>query len=418
MRVSRFQKMCKDCQIITKKFTVADMTVVFTLQARKKNPGPETAQKRKALGAKALTFTDFLEVLRRIASRIFPIQEDHRELESFRRLLLEKILPLASRLHPFDISPYQTEEVSNFLGYGVTDRNGKTFYNDGIFTEGLRNIFNWYSTKYTQRHAIEVATEIAQHSKRLGEDLIRRPKKTKKVLGVTGFPEIIKFFEDFGLFSQEMTTFKAADVYLASTPGRTENDLDAVPCLNEVGFFEMLLRIAVVSFSSGVCSSGIVTPEDELKTLLLHMYKAVNHPRKAKHALSQCAGMTYDAVGSKGGDLNIHGSAKFNKVFFDVWKDDGYPDYVLLHVTPTKRTEFAQTEGTKQAKDMVKRYSVAGKRSTLSFWSEELDKDMPEPHDSRIVLKVSDLRQLFQKNKKLEAILSQEIKKIQGPSYM
>ena len=33
-------------------------------------------------------------------------------------------------------------------------------------------------------------------------------------------------------------------------------------------------------------------------------------------------------MNSKGGDLNVHGSAVFNQVFFQIWSNEGFLDYI------------------------------------------------------------------------------------------
>ena len=295
--------------------TAADLTVAFTMQAKKAVKGAVPAIKRRALGSKALTYTDFLELLKEIAPRVYR-ELAHEPIECFRRLLMENILPLAARRHPIEVEPHWTPEVVAILGrIDGRDEGNMRIRGGGTLTRSLRQIFQWYSKKYGHRRAIEESSEShvqkrANSSSSKGSASLARSaaasgsasrtgakggkkKAAPNYEGLAGYMEIMKFCEDYCCFSSDtgaalLTTVQAADIYLSSAPKRS-HCLDTVPDLNEACFLDFILRMAIVAYSpAGNMREGQFheAPENKLKALLLHMWKAINHPRAQEKALN------------------------------------------------------------------------------------------------------------------------------------
>jgi hypothetical protein len=83
---TQFLKLCRDCQLFgTTALSEADVYVAYTAEVKRKNRP----------GVKVMTYNDFLTALMKLSYKVYP---DSASIDdSFQRLLMENILPLASR---------------------------------------------------------------------------------------------------------------------------------------------------------------------------------------------------------------------------------------------------------------------------------------------------------------------------------
>ena len=83
---TQFLKLCRDCQLVgTTSLGEADVYVAYTAEVKRKN----------RTGLKVMNYNDFLTALMKLSFKVYP--DSHSVDDSFQRLLMENILPLASR---------------------------------------------------------------------------------------------------------------------------------------------------------------------------------------------------------------------------------------------------------------------------------------------------------------------------------
>jgi len=92
--------------------------------------------------------------------------------------------------------------------------------------------------------------------------------------------------------------------------------------------YQVLVRLAVRAHSS---TPTTITTLDRLKGFFLLLWRNMTRPERVDAFLnsnSNSSRHNLDSVKSKGGDLNICGSALFNMMVVEMWREDGYRDYL------------------------------------------------------------------------------------------
>ena len=296
LKCNQFVRLAKDADILGRKTSKlnnvaqADVELSFKAAIRSKN--------RRTTKKELLTYSDFLNCLNQLAPRVYPRSNKD---TVFQQLLLENLLPLASRRNPEPMSEQlQADDIQKILEY---------------YMPGLEQIFLFYSdiSERRQRQASAKGKGGGGAKRRAAED------PTPEVM----YPEYQQFCSQYKLTSSELISqLQAGDIFLCSTKQSQAGD-DCAPLTME-DFAEVLFRASRMAYSTSVGSS----PTDKLNALFLHMWKSVNNIDAQGKAVEQRSNMAAMA-----GDLNIGGSSLFNRLFMQQWRADGYRDY--LNAEPT-----------------------------------------------------------------------------------
>lgn len=279
LRSTQFLKLAKDCQIIgTTSVTEADTYVAYTAEVKRK----------QRVGIKRMNYNDFLTALMKLSTKVYP--ECRTIDDAFQRVLMENILPLASRRCPDSVDLYlEDTEVSKLFLY---------------YEDAIKQIFQFYASQ------AEIRTK--------GEGSPRKGGlgSTNTMKEALGYGEMLKFASDFGLSSSViLSTLEIGDIYLSSIKPTAGSEL-GVRKLTFREFRESLVRCAIVAYSK-ISDASII---DKIRGLFLYMWRSINTsvPRAfdARRSVS-----TYQ------GDL-LSGAMLFNKKFTAQWAADGYRDYL------------------------------------------------------------------------------------------
>ena len=123
LKASQFVKLAKDCQMLRRNVTAADINVVYTAEVKRKDRQMSEVQKM-------MSYNDFLNALMRISTRVYPTAPSVDE--AFQQLLMENVLPLASRRSPDPVAIHlEKEGVREILDY---------------FGDAIHSIFQFYAT--------------------------------------------------------------------------------------------------------------------------------------------------------------------------------------------------------------------------------------------------------------------------------
>ena len=96
LKASQFVKLSRECNIIKSKgrgngVTQADVNVVYIIEVKRRDRGFARSQAQ-------MTYNDFLNALMRLSSKVYPNADTVDD--AFQQLLMENVLPLASRRSP------------------------------------------------------------------------------------------------------------------------------------------------------------------------------------------------------------------------------------------------------------------------------------------------------------------------------
>lgn len=302
MRATQFIKMCRDCQVMgttlseaSPPLMEADIQVTFTAEVKKAD---KTNQK--------MHFNDFLTALMKISVKVYPASRSVDE--AFQRLLMENILPLASRRCPDKVDMFlENEDIQRLFEY---------------YADALAQIFQFYATsdkrttKALKAQAVSLGhATMASTSLTLGGRTTRAGKSSNSMKDALGYSEFLKFASDFDLSSSViLSTLEIGDIYLSSIQEVRPDS--TVRKLTFPEFWEALVRCALVAYNK-ISDATIV---DMVRGLFLYMWRAMNNgvPRAVAERRS---------VSTYAGDL-ISGAMLFNKRFTAAWAADGYRDYL------------------------------------------------------------------------------------------
>lgn len=283
MRATQLVKLARDTQIVGHTdVTEADLNVAYTAEVKRKN----------RTGIKRMTYSDFLTAMMKISAKVYPdsVTID----DAFQKLLMENILPLASRRCPDAVDVFlEDEEVNALFGY---------------YADAMQQIFQYYASM----GSIKAKARKGAASP-VGLPRSRRPGNSMK--DSLGYGEFLRFAADFSLSSSViLSTLEIGDIYLSSL--RPIEGEQTVRKLSFVEFKEALVRCALVAYSK-ISDASIL---DKIRGLFLYMWRSINKSvPKAMDRRSNSS--TYH------GDL-LAGAVLFNKRFTAQWAADGYRDYL------------------------------------------------------------------------------------------
>jgi hypothetical protein len=296
----QFVKFCRVCQIVGSSLSEArsplveaDVVVAYTAEVKRRREG------KSVRAAQKMDFSDFLTSLMKLSVKVYPNHARRSVDESFQRLLLRNVLPLADRRNPgyFDISVYETDTQILELRE--------------IFSDALEQIFQFYATGSDAKPSKSPSKTdtLARSSVSV---MGHASNSMKNALSYGAF---LRFAADFDLSNSViLSTLELGDIYLSSL--KEIEPESHIRKLTFGEFWDALLRCALVAYSK--ISSA--PPADKLKGLFLYMWRAIN--RSVPKAFSERRSVTTYA-----GDL-IAGAMLFNRRFTALWHEDDYRDYL------------------------------------------------------------------------------------------
>ena len=292
LKASQFVKLSRECNIIKSKgsigVTQADVNVVYIIEVKRRDRGFGRNQAQ-------MTYNDFLNALMRLSSKVYPKADTVDD--AFQQLLMENVLPLASRRSPDPVSMHmENEEVQDLFAY---------------FSDALYMLYQFYAT------AADAKRRKNTHSR-------NARKHVNSMKECLGYNEFLRFALDFNLSSNViLSTLEIGDIYLSSI--KVTDGQENIRKLTFAEFWEALVRCALVAYSK----ISNASPGDKIRGLFLYMWRSINDtvPRAIEERRNVTTYM---------GDL-INGSMAFNVKFTAMWAKDGYRDY--LSPKPLAREE-------------------------------------------------------------------------------
>ena len=284
LKASQFVKLCRDCRIVRsidnpKGVTTAIANVVYTAEVKRRDRKFNETQAQ-------MTYNDFLNALMRLSTKVYPRSETVDD--AFQQLLMENVLPLASRRLPDPVAMHmENPEVVDLLNF---------------FEDALYGIYSFYATAADAKRRSNTKSAMARH----------RVNTMKECLG---YNEFLRFAMDFHLSSSViLSTLEIGDIYLSSI--KATDGQENIRKLTFHEFFEALVRCALVAYDK---ISG-ASVGDKVRGLFLYMWRAINE--SVPRAIEERRNIT-----TYMGDL-ISGSMAFNVKFTAMWAKDGYRDYL------------------------------------------------------------------------------------------
>jgi hypothetical protein len=293
LKASQFVKLSRECNIIKTKgigsgVTQADVNVVYIIEVKRRDRGFGRKQAQ-------MTYNDFLNALMRLSSKVYPRADTVDD--AFQQLLMENVLPLASRRSPDPVSMHmENEEVQDLFAY---------------FSDALFMLYQFYATAADAKRRKNTNTRNAR-------------KHVNSMKECLGYNEFLRFALDFNLSSNViLSTLEIGDIYLSSI--KVTDGQENIRKLTFAEFWEALVRCALVAYSK----ISNASPGDKIRGLFLYMWRSINDtvPRAIEERRNVTTYM---------GDL-INGSMAFNVKFTAMWAKDGYRDY--LSPKPLAREE-------------------------------------------------------------------------------
>jgi len=265
-----FLNLCRECDLLSSsRVLVADLQVMYTSHASKR------AQRN-------LDFPAFLQALLAVVAR-------YDASEPFERFIRLRVMPQASKREQKPLVLSDGAEVA------ALQRE---------FTPGLMDMFTFYAT--------------ASSARRLSSPAKPSPAKIRNhMTDALSYANFRDFALDMGLAAVDLSAADLADVFLLELADLTEFDPATVPGkITFDAFMRCLVRCSLLAFARFP-----VQDSRRVKALFAHCWRAIEEgvPRAiAERRITQ----------GFAGSL-MHGSARFSARFAQMWRQDGFPDYLV-----------------------------------------------------------------------------------------
>lgn len=166
-----------------------------------------------------MTYNDFLNALMRLAEKLYRKAETIDD--AFQQLLMENILPLASRRSPDPVTTHlEDPEVIGLFAH---------------FDDALYSLYSFYATAADAKRRVNTASAKSR----------RRVNTMKECLG---YNEFLRFAMDFHLSSNViLSTLEIGDIYLSSI--KTSDGQENIRKLTFTEFWEALVRCALIAYT-------------------------------------------------------------------------------------------------------------------------------------------------------------------------
>jgi|TARA_B100000795_G_C22765940_1_gene425700 hypothetical protein len=311
-----------------------------------------------------MTYNDFLNAFMRLAEKLYHTADTIDD--AFQQLLMENVLPLASRRSPDPVATHMEDpEVIGMFEY---------------FDDSLYALYSFYASAADAKRRTNTKTKNSR----------RRVNTMKECLG---YNEFLKFAQNFHLSSNViLSTLEIGDIYLSSI--KATDGQENIRKLTFPEFWEALVRCALIAYSK----ISDASPGDKVRGLFLYMWRAINDtvPR---------AMAAHNSMSTYMGDL-ISGSMQFTVKFTAMWAKDGYRDYLSPEV-----------EAREEARDVLNRL-MAGSNSNSSdsrgnnsgppppqLSAPPMTTPLPAQHSSGATIKESELSELLARRPSIADLL-------------
>ena len=372
MNARSFLELCKDSLLyernyVEKAIDNAQAQAVFSHQAAIKQTNSSPPGKKAAASAmqirgkpladnhstnvaKRIGFDDFLSALVALAKKCYPTAASDDE-EALKHILMDNVLPFASRRMPSDIRSiiedrelvdlfkYYENSLASLFNYfsssadeGASSQSSPTVKGrspkssgSGGDKLGMSSVFSNMSLSGESYAAIDMSSSSIKHLKSRTHSLLSNPKRVH--MSYTSF---MRFVNEFQLgVSVKLTNYDAGDLYLTQIAhGNFE------PCVHKlslVDFWELLIACALHIYKD----KQNITAADKVKALIMVMWRHLEETTGEKMAGTKAFyKRAISSVGEKGELLKI--TQLLNERFINAWKKDRYKDY-LLGPNMTKR---------------------------------------------------------------------------------
>eukprot|EP00636_Phaeomonas_parva_P006273 CAMPEP_0118862584 /NCGR_PEP_ID=MMETSP1163-20130328/7737_1 /TAXON_ID=124430 /ORGANISM="Phaeomonas parva, Strain CCMP2877" /LENGTH=477 /DNA_ID=CAMNT_0006796501 /DNA_START=10 /DNA_END=1443 /DNA_ORIENTATION=+ len=353
-------RLAKDCDVLEphlydNPLSAADVNLIFAAEAQRSRKAADAAHELEsastAHGSSAnlkLTYYEFLNVLLRISQRLYGhklSQED-----AMQKLLMENVLPRASRRNPASVSRIlRSAAFRNLYDY---------------YKGALKEIFMYYASA---QHTVEFSTFNSNSSK--GKAAPGKPTKRQasrlsmvrapgdapgdnSMTNAMSYAAFIRMANDLGLSNLNMlTTLELGDVFISSIcDGSGDPEYDCAGAgmkvkTNSAGagmkvktnessfrklsfreFWEALVRCALVAYRNDTLASDL----DKFQGLLLSIWRTL---QSAVPGIVNSSSMTSGSRSTNKGGL-LRGAQLLNERFIQRWQEDNYRDYLALPAAP------------------------------------------------------------------------------------
>lgn len=296
--------------------TKADLDLIYTTEIKK-----DKKQKNSATGGLSgalsgdksdrLDFDDFLSCMLRVAMKCYPSCKNREA--AMQQLLMDNILPLASRRHSVTVLPLLKQpSVEALFRY---------------YEDSLHLLFTFFATSSDYRaKGKNMIKTTSNHVKTFDDQthLIEESKTRNKIQNVVGknmgYPEFLKFANDFGFStSLGLSAQDLGEIYLAVIS--FSNFTASLRQVDFKEFWELLIRCALVAFRDKTS----ITTEEKIKGLFLSIWRHLqNSAVENMHGYGTLHGGGFNNY--KGG--LIRGCQTLNEKFVAMWTREGYRDYL------------------------------------------------------------------------------------------
>ena len=392
LTAQQFLKLAKEVQLVVASKGLAEAQILVSAQVSSGEIFPRAGRR----GMK-LSFSDFVQVMSRLASRCHPNTDP---AFAFQKILLENVLPLAQRRVVLPVDSMLAEaDVDDLLRRQ--------------FCKGLDQIFDWYAkvADHTRRIAIDMTCQNVYASN-------RRP--VNHHTGRIGYAEFLEFcatcriFEGPGSKANALLSVRSVgDVYLAST--RTRNAYSsgfAPPCVQDMtrgDFNEALLRLACRAYDGPAYRK--LSAGSKLRALFLYLWRAMTAPISIGSICIDATSISIQADSSVVAD--------FNAAFLKVWQQDGFVDYttdetaidedgvVMLERIINRAADLTPAQFSRFVDDGAARAAIHAHLGR--HVSSTPSSDVLSIHKARDELRISDIKRLLKNRQDIADLVNYQI---------
>jgi len=319
------QKLCRECRLhdaclVETPITPSQIHLIFAQEAKAATQRVDARLLEKKV-VERVDYDGFLSCLLRIADVCYPNSANGEE--AMMHLLVDNILPLASRREPMQVTAIlESKDIHNLFSF---------------FKEAIQSMFDFYAAnaannvgqKQLTKTTASKSRSFQEHQTQIGamrdaavkeeKDAKAAKEKVKKSGTFMGYEEFMRFSVDFGIASSlGLTTLDVGDIYLSVCANNGQFQAQ-IRHLNFEDFWEALVRCGLQAFRHSSLKSSVV----KVKTLFLYMWR---HIQTSIREVMQGSNNTGDLSTYKGG--LIRGAQLLNERFLAMWAKDGYKDYL------------------------------------------------------------------------------------------
>ena len=330
-------KLCKEIMLLEvtmteKLLTQADLNLLFNAQlaesksARKANSFTTNTDK-----CDRIDYDEYISCLIRIAKKCYPSCSDSED--ALHQLLMDNILPLASRRKPIDISAYL--QIPSIVALQM------------YYKEALLELFRFYATasEHNAKGKIMMRSTSSTSNRAKTFDEQKEELEEAKANSILqnslanrlDYNDFIRFGQDMGFSALGLTILDLGDIYLSVLAMNSFKP--ALRKINFDEFWEAFVRCALIAYKEHKTLSA----EDKLKGMFLALWRHLQSSVK-----SQLTGFNNHSQGYfnsyKGGLMR--GSQILNERFISAWTKDGYRDYLDTKSPVKKKTALEKAPAT------------------------------------------------------------------------